>query len=65
MAVNYGQVAIVPKGVWNAETQYKVNNLVEYDGSSYVAKVQPPVGIRNSVSSPVLPSFHRIAGRIT
>lgn len=44
MAVNYGQVAIVPKGAWNAETQYKVNNLVEYDGSSYVAKVQPPVG---------------------
>ena len=44
MAVNYGQVAIVPNGVWNAETQYKVNNLVEYDGSSYVAKVQPPVG---------------------
>lgn len=44
MAVNYGQVAIVPKGVWNAETQYKINNLVEYDGSSYVAKVQPPVG---------------------
>lgn len=44
MAVNYGQVAIVPKGVWNAETQYKVNNLVEYDGSSYVAKVQPPAG---------------------
>lgn len=44
MAVNYGQVAIVTKGVWNAETQYKVNNLVEYDGSSYVAKVQPPVG---------------------
>lgn len=44
MAVNYGQVAIVPKGEWNAETQYKVNNLVSYDGSSYVAKVQPPVG---------------------
>lgn len=44
MAVNYGQVAIVPKGVWNAEAQYKVNNLVEYDGNSYVAKVQPPVG---------------------
>ena len=44
MAVNYGQVAIVPKGAWNAETQYKVNKLVTYDGSSYVAKVQPPVG---------------------
>ena len=44
MAVNYGQVAIVPKDDWNVETQYKVNNLVSYDGSSYVAKVQPPVG---------------------
>lgn len=44
MAVNYGQVAIVPKGEWNVETQYKVNNLVSYDGNSYVAKVQPPVG---------------------
>lgn len=44
MAVDYGQVAIVPKGEWNVETQYKVNNLVSYDGSSYVAKVQPPVG---------------------
>lgn len=44
MAENYGQVAIVPKGEWNVETQYKVNNLVSYDGSSYVAKVQPPVG---------------------
>lgn len=44
MAVNYGQVAIVPKGEWNVGTQYKVNNLVSYDGSSYVAKVQPPVG---------------------
>lgn len=44
MAVNYGQVAIVPKGEWNVETQYKVNNLVSYDGSSYVAKVHPPVG---------------------
>lgn len=44
MAVNYGQVAIVPKDEWNVETQYKVNNLVSYDGSSYVAKVQPPVG---------------------
>ena len=44
MAVNYGQVAIVPKGEWNVGTQYKVNHLVSYDGSSYVAKVQPPVG---------------------
>lgn len=43
-AVAYGHVAIVPKGVWNADTQYEVCQLVEYDGSSYVAKAQPPVG---------------------
>lgn len=40
MAVNYGQVAIVPKGEWNVETQYKVNNLVSYDGSNGVQGVQ-------------------------
>lgn len=43
-AVAYGHVAIVPKGIWNADTQYEVCQLVEYDGSSYVAKAQPPVG---------------------
>lgn len=43
-AVSYGHVAIVPKGTWNADTQYEVCQLVEYDGSSYVAKAQPPVG---------------------
>lgn len=43
-AVAYGHVAIVPKGIWNADTQYEVCHLVEYDGSSYVAKAQPPVG---------------------
>lgn len=43
-AVSYGHVAIVPKGTWNAETQYEVCHLVEYNGSSYVAKAQPPIG---------------------
>lgn len=60
MAVNYGQVAIVPKGVWNAETQYKVNNLVEYDGSSYVAKVQPPVG-----TLPTDTSYWQVSAAVT
>ena len=31
-AVAYGHVAIVPKGIWNADTQYEVCHLVEYDG---------------------------------
>lgn len=44
MAVSYGHVAIVPKGIWSAETQYEACNLVEHDGSSYVAKARPPVG---------------------
>lgn len=44
MAVAYGTIAIVPKGVWNAGTEYNVGNLVELDGSSYVAKAKPPVG---------------------
>lgn len=43
-AVSYGHVAIVPKGVWSAEVQYEPCNLVEYNGSSYVAKLQPPIG---------------------
>lgn len=43
-AVNYGTVAIVPKGEYSGETQYNVGNLVSYSGSSYVAKMIPPVG---------------------
>lgn len=43
-AVSYGHVAIVPKGVWSAEVQYEPCHLVEYNGSSYVAKLQPPIG---------------------
>lgn len=44
MAISYGTVAIIPKGGWNDAADYKVGNLVEYDGSSYVAKVKPPIG---------------------
>lgn len=50
-AVAYGHVAIVPKGIWNADTQYEVCQLVEYDGSSYVAKAQPPVGTQPTDTS--------------
>ena len=44
MAIEYGTVAIVPKGDWNVETQYEVANLVTKDGSSYLAHTRPPVG---------------------
>lgn len=43
-AISYGTVAIVPKGEWNNGIQYKVGNLVSYNGSSYVARIQPPIG---------------------
>ncbi len=45
MAIEYGTVAIVPKGTWDSGTQYEVGNLVSYiDGSSYVAHTRPPLG---------------------
>ena len=44
MAVSYGTIAVVPKGTWGDTKEYNVGNLVEYDGSSYVAKSKPPVG---------------------
>lgn len=45
MAIEYGIVAIVPKGTWDSGTQYEVGNLVSYiDGSSYVAHTRPPLG---------------------
>lgn len=44
MPVNYGTIAVIPKGEWNAGTQYKVGNVVSFDGSSYIAHTRPPVG---------------------
>ena len=44
MAVEYGTVAVVPMGTWEDSKDYNVGNLVELDGSSYVAKVKPPAG---------------------
>lgn len=45
MAIEYGTVAIVPKGKWDSVTQYEVGNLVSYtDGSSYVAHKRPTLG---------------------
>lgn len=43
-AIEYGTVAIVPSGEWAADVQYDVGKLVSYNGSSYVAKIKPPVG---------------------
>lgn len=44
MAIEYGTIAVVPKGEWDSNTQYEVANLVTLDGSSYVAHTEPPVG---------------------
>ena len=45
MAVEYGTIAVVPMGTWENSKDYDVGNLVELDGSSYVAKVKPPAGM--------------------
>jgi hypothetical protein len=44
MAIEYGTIAIVPKGEWDSGTQYEVANLVTRDGSSFLAHTKPPVG---------------------
>lgn len=43
-AINYGTIAVIPKGIWDSAAQYNVANLVTYDGSSYLAHTVPPVG---------------------
>lgn len=42
--VEYGTVAIVPRGDWEPDVSYDVGNLVSKDGSSYVAHKKPPIG---------------------
>lgn len=44
MAEIYGTIGIRPMGTYNADTKYELLNLVEYDGSSYVAHTDPPLG---------------------
>lgn len=44
MAEIYGTIGIRPMGEYNPDTKYELLNLVNYDGSSYVAHTEPPVG---------------------
>ena len=44
MAEIYGTIGIRAMGTYNANTKYELLNLVEYDGSSYVAHTDPPLG---------------------
>lgn len=43
-AVEYGTIGIRPMGAYDSDTKYGLLNLVEYDGSSYVAHTDPPMG---------------------
>lgn len=42
--VNLGRIGFVNKGSWNIATNYKLNDVVKYGGSTYAAK-RPNVGI--------------------
>lgn len=42
--VDYGAVALIPVGEYSASRQYHANELVGYQGSSYIALQNPPVG---------------------
>ncbi len=44
MKVDYGAVALIPKGEFDATKQYAVNDLVSYNGSSFIVKAVPPIG---------------------
>ena len=43
-AEEYGTIGIRPMGTYDPDTKYGLLNLVEYDGSSYVAHTNPPLG---------------------
>lgn len=42
---NIGKVVLLPVGTWSSTTTYDFLDFVEYQGSSYVAKKNVPVGI--------------------
>jgi hypothetical protein len=42
--IDYGAVALIPVGDYSASRQYHANELVGYQGSSYIALQNPPVG---------------------
>ena len=42
--VNLGRIGFVNKGSWNSSVDYKINDVVKYGGSTYVAK-RPNTGI--------------------
>ncbi len=66
MKVDYGAVALIPKGEFDATKQYAVNDLVSYNGSSFIVKAVPPIGtlptntayftVNASGTSPATPS---------
>lgn len=43
--VNYGRIAVVPAGDWDASRQYRIGDEITYtDGIPYLAHTEPPVG---------------------
>jgi len=44
MAEIYGTIGIHPMGTYDPDTKYELLHLVDYDGSSYVAHTDPPLG---------------------
>ena len=42
-AVNYGRIALIPKGNFKGDVQYEQGDVVSYEGSSYIAKSKPPL----------------------
>ena len=43
--VNLGKVGLTPKDLWSSSLEYEKLDIVVYDGESYIAKKNVPVGV--------------------
>lgn len=45
-AINYGRIALIPKGEYSNSAQYKQGDVISYSGTggSYICRAEPPIG---------------------
>jgi ABC-type transporter Mla subunit MlaD len=42
--INYGRIALIPKGDYSETTQYRQGDVVTYENASYICKAKPEIG---------------------
>jgi hypothetical protein len=43
--INYGRIALIPKGDYSETTQYLQGDVVHYQNACYICKVKPDIGV--------------------